>query len=88
MRRRRDPNTIVIRNGWNHPDGPDVVIQVVGKVSVGHRTTHNGDGRFLRCVAKGEDGTMYETKSTGRGRWRAAIDQGQAARTYAEGGEA
>lgn len=83
MRRKRDPNTIVLRNGWNHPDGPQVIIRVAGKVVVGYRTTHNGDGKHLRCVARGEDGTMYETRSTGRGRWRVAIDQEQAARTYA-----
>ena len=73
MARKRDPNSIVLRTGGGVVKA---TIPVVCKFRVGHRTTHNGDGRFLRAIALGSDGRAYETKSRGGG-WREAVNQQQ-----------
>jgi hypothetical protein len=88
--RRRDPQSIVLRTGGGVIKA---AVPVVCKLRVGLRSTHNGDGRFLRSIALGEDGIAYETKSRGGG-WREAVNQQQAldqiarlqAKQAAEGG--
>ena len=72
--RKRDPHSIVLRTGGGVIKA---AVPVVCKLRVGLRSTHNGDGRFLRSIALGEDGIAYETKSRGGG-WREAVNQQQA----------
>jgi len=61
---------IVLRTGWGSIK-KKVEVQFI---SHGRRASHNRDGSFTYCRARGNDGTIYETKSRGGG-WRVAKNQ-------------
>jgi hypothetical protein len=56
-------------------------VPIRGKIAIGQRVTHNGDGSYTYVVAQGEDGKYYETKPRGSG-YRVARDQKNAQILY------
>ena len=69
---------ITIRSGTGTPKG---TVEIVGRVHIGARVTHNHDARFGYVVVLGADGAFYETKSRGGG-YRRAKSQERAAEAY------
>jgi len=63
--------TITLRSGTGAKKGS---VEIVGKVRIELRSTHNRDGKFVYVIALGVNGAMYETKSRGGG-YRFARDQ-------------
>ena len=72
------PAAITLRTGTGTAKS---TVEIVGKVHVGFRVTHNRDAKFPYVVARGSDGTFYETKSRGGG-YRVAVNQGAARACY------
>ena len=70
--------TITLRSGTGAEKGSR---EIVDKVRIGFRQTHNRDGKFVYTVALGVNGAMYETKSRGGG-YRFARDQKAARGRY------